>query len=240
MGSNMTIPVCTEADIQGKTLHSELVIKAFPYPPPPRSLDHFFSDEFCFKFTNKYNIQLTDQLIRKFPPEPKTAQVCKDPGNQGYYFSDDALKSLRGNIYRVGGPAYGSFNSFVGLQLNSPWEAVRNHPGMSGWKAVFPKALKLSAIFTVVLAVPFESVENYYAVQDGDRTVGEGIADGVTDVGIGFLAGAAGIAAGAKIGAALGTVIAPGLGTAVGWVAGGVIGAGVGFFLDEVKDQVVA
>jgi hypothetical protein len=97
-------------------------------------------------------------------------------------------------------------------------------------------SLRFNAWAALILA-PIEIYENYRFYQEGKRTLGEAVQDGVTDVAIGIASGTVGMAAGMEFGAFAGSFIpVPGVGTAIGMVAGAAIGYGVGCLLNEWKN----
>jgi hypothetical protein len=99
---------------------------------------------------------------------------------------------------------------------------------------MLPLAAKTSGVFSLVVGIPLKSLENYYAVKEGRRTMGEAVTDGTVDVGIGFASATAGVVLGAEIGLAVGTVV-PVLGNAACLLAGAAIGYGVGWLLTKAK-----
>jgi len=101
-------------------------------------------------------------------------------------------------------------------------------------------AARSSGLLSLIFTVPNEIYSNYYAVQEGRRTVGEAVLDSSLDIGIGFGSATAGMVLGAKIGIKIGLVVGsavPGFGTAVGMLAGAMIGGTLGWGITEIKES---
>jgi hypothetical protein len=142
-------------------------------------------------------------------------------------------------------PIYGAGGALAGYNIKVTAYATDTPPLHIQWastptrsmfpRSMFPWAVRASGLFSLIVSAPLEAIENYYAVTEGRRTVGEAVVDGTVDVGIGFASATAGLVLGAKLGAVVGSTI-PLLGTVVGAVAGGAIGFGLGYLLNAGKE----
>jgi hypothetical protein len=216
----------------------------------PHFLKRFFTS-----LPENEKIPLTDEILHSHLSNQELTKVCKNPDGKSYYLSEDSLQILGKRMERQGnndGGIWGSVTAFFGvgavaLEINyglgvgfgkAPaglFNSALNPLALRGFVTSLA-SLRFNAWAALILA-PIEIYENYRFYQEGKRTLGEAVQDGVTDVAIGIASGTVGMAAGMEFGAFAGSFIpVPGVGTAIGMVAGAAIGYGVGCLLNEWKN----